>query len=164
VCADDSIQRQGDLMEPQGARIFAQPLADWERDGLKASLARVGLPADDVDDPDLLFWRFESDDVPAGFAGIEIFGQDALLRSLVTLPPVRRRGIGTAMVAKMETEARARGARAIYLVADDNIPFFARLGYAPCGRDGVPPAIATSAQFVRLCSASASATAMAKQV
>jgi amino-acid N-acetyltransferase len=151
-------------MEPQGPRIFAQPLADWERDGLKASLARVGLPVDDVDDPDLLFWRFESDDVPAGFAGIEIFGQDALLRSLVTLPPVRRRGIGTAMVAKMETEARARGASAIYLVADGNTAFFAKLGYAPCGRDGVPTAIAASAQFVRLCSASVSATAMAKQV
>jgi N-acetylglutamate synthase-like GNAT family acetyltransferase len=151
-------------METHGARVFAQPLQGWERDGLKASLARAGLPADDVDDPDLLFWRFESDDVPVGFAGIEIFGQDALLRSLVTLPPVRLRGIGAAMVAKMETEARARGARAIYLVADDNAPFFAKLGYAPCGRDGVPPAIAASAQFVRLCSASVSATAMAKQV
>jgi len=149
-------------MEPQGARIFAQPLADWERDGLKASLARAGLPADDVEDPDLLFWRFESDDVPAGFAGIEIFGQDALLRSLVTLPPVRRRGIGSAMVAKMEIEARARGARAIYLLTGDAVPFFARLGYAPCGRDAVPRAMAASRHFAK--SRLASATAMAKQV
>jgi N-acetylglutamate synthase-like GNAT family acetyltransferase len=149
-------------MEPQGPRIFAQPLADWEREGLKASLARVGLPVDDVDDPDLLFWRFESDDVPAGFAGIEIFGQDALLRSLVTLPPVRRRGIGSAMVAKMEIEARARGARAIYLLTGDAVPFFARLGYAPCGREAMPVAISASPHFAK--SRLASATAMAKQV
>src|SRR3981189_3262465 len=143
-CVDDSIQRRGDLMEPQGPRIFAQPLADWEREGLKASLARVGLPVDDVDDPDLLFWRFENDDVPAGFAGIEIFGQDALLRSLVTLPPVRRRGIGSAMVAKMEIEARARGARAIYLLTGDAVPFFAPCAYGlACSRHSIPAIAAT---------------------
>ena len=129
-------------MDRQGPPVFAQPLAAWERDGLKASLARVGLPADDVEDPDLLFWRFESDDVPVGFAGIEIFGQDALLRSLVTLPPVRQHGIGRAMVAKMETEARARGARAIYLPAGDAAAFFAGLDYGPCAPEGVPAAIA----------------------
>lgn len=149
-------------MERHGPPIFAQPLAGWERDGLKASLTRAGLPVDDVDDPDLLFWRFESDDVPVGFAGLEIFGQDALLRSLVTLPPVRQRGIGAAMVAKMETEARARGARAIYLLTIDAAPFFARLDYVPCGRDGVPTAIAASSQFAGLCPASA--TAMMKRV
>ncbi len=149
-------------MERHGATVFAQPLAGWERDGLKASLTRAGLPVDDVEDPDLLFWRFESDDVPVGFAGLEIFGRDALLRSLVTLPPVRLRGIGGAMVAKMETEARARGARAIYLLTTAAAPFFAKLDYAPCGRDDVPAAIAASAQFARQCPASA--TAMVKRV
>ncbi len=103
-------------MERSGAPVFAQPLATWERDGLKATLARAGLPADDLDDDGPLFWRFERDDVPVGFAGIEVHGTDALLRSLVTLPPLRLQGVGGAMVDKMETEARARGARAIYLM------------------------------------------------
>ena len=63
---------------------------------------------------------------------------------------------------KMEIEARARGARAIYLLTGDAVPFFARLGYAPCGRDAMPPAIAASPHFAK--SRLASATAMAKQV
>ena len=126
--------------------LFAQPLAIWEREGLKAALGRAGLPAHDIEAEGPLFWRFERDDVPVGFAGIEVHGTDALLRSLVTLPPVRQRGVGGAMVAKMETEARARGARAIYLMADDGA-FFAKLGYAPCAHDRVPPAIAASAPF-----------------
>jgi len=127
--------------------LFALPLATWERDGIKAALARAGLPVDDVETDGPLFWRFERDDVPVGFAGIEVHGTDAVLRSLITLPPVRQQGIGGAMIDKMEVEARARGASAIYLLTRDFVPFFARLGYAPCGRDRLPPAIATAGPF-----------------
>jgi N-acetylglutamate synthase-like GNAT family acetyltransferase len=143
-----------------GATLFAQPLATWERDGLKATLARAGLPADDLGDDGPLFWRFERDDVPVGFAGIEVHGADALLRSLVTLPPLRLQGVGGAMVDKMETEARARGARAIYLLTGDSVEFFTKLGYAPCERTRVPAAIAATGQFARL----AAATVMMKQI
>jgi len=145
-----------------GPPLFAQPLATWERDGLKATLARAGLPVDDVGGDGPLFWRFERDDMPVGFAGIEVHGSDALLRSLVTLPPLRLQGIGGAMVEKMEVEARARGARAIYLLTETSADFFAGLGYAPCARDRVPAAIAATAQFARLCPASA--TVMVKPI
>jgi amino-acid N-acetyltransferase len=147
-------------MERHGSSLFSQPLATWERDGVKAALLRAGLPVDDVEDPGPLFWRFERDDVPVGFAGIEMFGGDALLRSLVTLPPVRQRGVGSAMIDKMEVEARARGARAIWLLTTDS-SFFAKRGYAPCGRDGVPAAIAATAPFAK--SRPTSATAMVKR-
>jgi len=140
----------------QPAQLFALPLAAWERDGLKAALTGAGLPADDIEQDGPVFWRFERDDVPVGFAGIEVHGRDALLRSLVTLPPVRLRGLGAAMVARMEVEARARGADAIYLLTEDGAPFFAKLGYAPCARDHVPAAIAATALFARHCPASAS--------
>lgn len=149
-------------MERSGPPLFAQPLATWERDGLKATLARAGLPVDDIEGDGPLFWRFERDDTPAGFAGIEVHGSDALLRSLVTLPPMRLQGIGAAMVEKMEVEARARGARAIYLLTETSVDFFAGLGYAPCARDRVPAAIAATAQFAKLCPASA--TVMAKPI
>jgi len=149
-------------MEERASQLFAQPLAVWERDGLKAALAKVGLPADDVGEPDRLFWRFERDDVPVGFGGLEIFGENALLRSLVTLPPMRLRGVGRAMVAKLETEARARAARVVYLLTIDMAAFFAELGYAACERQAVPPAIAATPQFAMLCPASA--TAMVKQI
>jgi N-acetylglutamate synthase-like GNAT family acetyltransferase len=142
--------------------LFALPLATWERGGIKAALARAGLPAEDVETDGPLFWRFERDDVPVGFAGIEVHGTDAVLRSLITLPPVRQQGIGGAMIDKMEVEARARGANAIYLLTRDFIAFFARLGYAPCGRERLPPAIAAAGPFAQ--PRFADATAMVKQV
>lgn len=149
-------------MAARGAPLFAQPLATWERDGVKAALLRAGLPADDLEDEGTLFWRFERDDVPVGFAGLEVHGQDALLRSIITLPPLRQRGVGAAMVAKIEIEAHARGARAMYLVTQGDDAFFAKIGYARCEREQVPQAIAATPLFARLCQASA--TAMVKPI
>jgi N-acetylglutamate synthase-like GNAT family acetyltransferase len=135
--------------------LLATPLAAWERDGLKAALVKTGLPADDIGDPHLLFWRFESRaNVPAGFGGLEIHNSDALLRLVVTLPPVRRIGMGSAIVAALEIEARALKCRSIYLVTTSQAGFFGRLGYTACSRCNVPQAIQKSPHFSRLCCAS----------
>jgi N-acetylglutamate synthase-like GNAT family acetyltransferase len=132
-------------------RLQASPLAVWERDGLKAALLKAGLPAGDIDDPRHLFWRFETfEDIPAGFGGLEIHGRDALLRSIVTLPRMRQLGMGGAIVAKLETEARAHGCVTIYLLTNSETDFFAGLGYATCKRDQMPDAIRESEHFASL--------------
>ena len=144
-------------------RLLAMPLAVWERDGLKAALVKAGLPADDVGDPLPLFWRFESyEDVPVGFGGLEVHGPDALLRSVVTLPPQRQIGMGGAIVAALEAEARAHRCRAIYLLTMSEANFFGRLGYAPCARSDLPDAIRASRQLVALCPPTA--TVMVKHI
>jgi amino-acid N-acetyltransferase len=137
-------------------RLLATPLAVWERDGLRAALVKMGLPADDIREPRVLCWRFETyENIPAGFGGLEIHGSDALLRSLVTLPPLRQVGVGAGMVGMLETEARALKCRTVYLVTTSKAGFFKRLGYAPCAREDVPEAIRTSRQFAVLCPAGA---------
>jgi N-acetylglutamate synthase-like GNAT family acetyltransferase len=139
-------------------RLRATPLAAFERDGLEAALRNSGLPTDDLDQAGHLFWRFETpNDVPVGFGGLEVHGRDALLRSVVTLPPLRRRGFGKAIIATIEQEAGFRGCRAIYLLTVSDADFFGRLGYAACPRAEAPDAIRSTAQFASLCSASAAA-------
>ena len=143
-------------------RLRAMPLATFERDGLKAALRRAGLPCEDVEESGPLFWRFDSDDdIPAGFAGMELHGPDALLRSLVTLPPRRRAGVGRAIVAAIEQEAQLHGCDAIYLLTQQP-DYFARAGYAALRRDAVPDAIRASSQFHSpICAAAA---AMVKEL
>jgi N-acetylglutamate synthase-like GNAT family acetyltransferase len=144
-------------------RLIATSLQVWERDGAGAALIRAGLPADDIDDPYVLLWRFEThEDIPVGFGGLEIYGYDALLRSVVTLPPLRQVGMGAAIVAALEGEARARRCGSVYLLTTSQADFFARLGYAPCDRNDVPDSIRVSRQFATLCPASAAA--MVKQL
>ena len=144
-------------------RLIATPLAEWERDGVAAALVKAGLPADDIGDPFVMLWRFETyEDVPVGFGGLEIHGYDALLRSVVTLPPLRQVGMGAAIVAALEAEARARRCRAIYLLTVSEADLFARLGYKPCARGDVPEGLRASRQFAALCPPTA--TAMVKNV
>lgn len=125
------------------------PLAVWERDGLAAAVAKAGLPAENLQSPDTVFWRFENDDTPVGFGGLEVYGDQALLRSVVTLPPVRNRGIGTAIVGYLESEARIRGCRVIWLAADKAAELFSGLGYRACEASQAPQAIRDTATFAR---------------
>jgi len=109
-----------------------------------------------------LFWRFEThEDVPVGFGGLELHGTDARLHSVVTLPPLRELGMGAAIVAALEDEARAHRCRAIYLLTESQRDFFGGLGYATCAPGDVPDAVRGSGQFDRLC---ASAAVMVKHV
>jgi amino-acid N-acetyltransferase len=144
-------------------KLAAVALALGERAGLAAALRRAELPAADVDEPGHLFWRFETrDGLPVGFGGLEIHGRTALLRSMMTLPPVRGQGIGRAMVAALEREAAEHKCRAVWLLTTGPTDFFERLGYMVRKRADVPAAIRRTAQFSTLCPASA--VVMAKRI
>jgi N-acetylglutamate synthase-like GNAT family acetyltransferase len=152
-------------MTGTASKLFAEPLATWERDGLAAALRKAGLPTAGLEDAGPLFWRFVTrDDVPVGFGGLEVHGRDAVLRSVVTLPPMRGRGFGSAIVSALESEAAMRNVRAIWLMATAETDFFARLGYSPCAADEVPDLVRASAPFAAGASATATATAMAKRL
>jgi len=143
-------------------RLRAVPLATFERDGLKVALRKAGLPCEDVEESGPLFWRFDADDdMPAGFGGLELHGPDALLRSVVTLPPRRGAGFGRAIVVAIEQEARLRGCDTIYLLTQEP-DYFTRSGYAALSRDAVPDAVRTSSQFHS--QACAAAKAMVKEL
>jgi len=142
-------------------RLTAIPLAAWERDGVAAALKKAGLPHDDVCTPGPLFWRFELPDLtPVGFGALEIRGEDALLRAVVTLPPLRHRGIARAIVRALEAEARIAGCGTIWLLTTSATPVFGRLGYSTCEPAAVPQAIRETKEFIAL--SPASATVMMK--
>jgi N-acetylglutamate synthase-like GNAT family acetyltransferase len=137
-------------------KVLAHPLSEDERGPLARILAKAGLASDDLTEPHNLFWRFQDpDQVPLGFGGLELHGKDALLRSVLTLPPARQRGIGRAIVAALEVEAMAAGCRDLWLLTSASAPFFEKLGYQECERRNAPVAIQASRQFSSLCPASA---------
>lgn len=143
-------------VEPSPPALTARPLPFGEREELKLALAKADLPADDIEAPGRLFWRFETrDQVPVGFGGLEVHAKHALMRSVLTLPPVRKRGIGSAIVKALETEAFIAGCRSVWLATTSAADFFGRLGYVACERGSVPPAIMQTQQLADFCPASA---------
>jgi len=123
---------------------------------LAAALAEAGLPTADLAASPAQFFRAVDDRFETvGYAGIELHGDEALLRSVVILPARRGRGFGADLVAAMLAAARNHGARRVWLLTMDAAPFFARQGFSPADRGQAPRAIAATGEFARLCPASA---------
>src|SRR5215469_10816229 len=82
-----------------------------------ALLKAHGLPAADLTEDHLQhFFFLGSDGSPLGLIGLEIYGADALLRSLVVAEGERGRGLGSQLVEQAEDYAASQGASTIYLL------------------------------------------------
>lgn len=124
--------------------------------GLRAALAAEGQPTDDLAGAGNRFFAFETlDGAVVGRGGFELFGADALLRSLVVAPGARGAGLGRNIVPLLLYRAREAGARRAFLLTTGAAPFFERLGFRALDRAEAPAALLASPQAARLCPASA---------
>lgn len=115
-------------------------------------LEAAGLPSQDLTPTHLQhFFYCGSRAAPTGLVGVELYGPEALLRSLLVLPGARGGGMGSMLVEHAEAYARSRGARAMYLLTTSAGEFFRHRGYQHIARAGVVPAIQTTREFCELC-------------
>ena len=134
------------------SEIDLRPARPGELDAIVALLGAAELPVEDFDVAKLdAFVVATEGDVCVGVVGLEIHESNALLRSLAVEPRHRSRGLGARLVHAIETEARARGVTALYLLTTTATTFFERVGYAAHDRDRVPPSIAATTEFSSLC-------------
>ncbi|MGH8178709.1 MAG: arsenic resistance N-acetyltransferase ArsN2 [Steroidobacter sp.] len=91
---------------------------------------------------------------PTGLVGLELFGDVALLRSLVVAPSRRGAGEGATLLKHAEDHARERGVRVLYLLTTTAEPFFAKHGYLRASRESAPVAIRATREFAGICPAS----------
>ena len=84
-----------------------------------AALHAADLPAEDLAEPGQSFFAFRDAGGPVGFGGYLLAGGDALLRSIVVLPPRRRRGLGSEILSQLLAGVGAAGARAAWLLTMD---------------------------------------------
>lgn len=118
-------------------------------------LQASALPTSDLTDAHMCDFFYAGDSpAPVGVVGVEFYGDHALLRSLAVASEHRGSGLGSALVERAESHARARGARSIFLLTTTAERFFKSLGYVPAARATAPEAIRTSRQFADLCPAS----------
>ena len=138
-----------------GACLRLLPSGPDGLEELTQALDRAGLPSDDVFLPVRRFFRAVDAGGPVGFGGLEGAGPDLLLRSVVVRADSRRRGHGAALVRALEGRAAASGASVCTCSRRRPRASSPRLGYAPAIWETAPAAIAATAQFASLCSASA---------
>lgn len=123
---------------------------------LAQALEEAGLPADDISLPDRTFYAFQLAGEHIGYAGIEVHGSTALLRSVVIAAQQRRYGFGSRVIKEMERLATDRGIESLHLLTTNQAPFFERIGYVLTPRESAPAEITETSQFQSLCPSSAS--------
>jgi amino-acid N-acetyltransferase len=120
-----------------------------------ALLEAEGLPASDLTETHLEHFFFTgSDGAPSALVGLEIYGESALLRSLVVRAAARTQGLGSALVLHAEEYAAAHHVRALYLLTTTAEPYFERRGYRRIDRFQAPPSIQSTREFASLCPSS----------
>ena len=90
-----------------------------------------------------------------GSAGLELYGNKALLRSVSVADGGKGMGLGKLISKEIETIARKAGVEELFLVTTTAEGFFGKLGYRSIQRDEVPQAVLVSGQFNGICPSSA---------
>ena len=120
-------------------------------------LSQAGLPTGDLTNDKLhhfLVAKGEDGSV-VGAIGVEPYLEVGLLRSLVVHPSYRRKGLGKQLTDALESLARQRGIKTLYLLTTTAIQYFPRLGYQVTQRAHVPASIAKTEEFKNICPVSA---------
>ena len=123
---------------------------------MRTMLREASLPTDGLEEqfgPGYLL--AEEAGAPVGAMGVERYGAYGLLRSAVTVPAWRGRGLGLALTHECINGARSQKLKALYLLTTTAADFFARFGFQPVERPTVPEEIRRSREFSSACPASA---------
>jgi len=115
-------------------------------------LADEDLPTADLHESPATLYVARAAGERVGAGGIEVYGDVALLRSVVVEPDARGRGLGTALCAALERRAAERGVTDLYLLTTTAAEFFADRGYERIDRVEAPPAVRATREFDALCS------------
>jgi amino-acid N-acetyltransferase len=86
-----------------------------------------------------------------GCAGLEIYGQAGLLRSVVVNPSERSNGIGSRLVNAILERARAQQLFSIYLLTISAQNYFPRFGFKQITGAEIPESLNASAELRGAC-------------
>ena len=114
-----------------------------------------GLPTEDVQAKPECFFLGYSDGERIGIGGLELYGSNGLLRSVVVVESYRERGYGTALCTSLEEYARRNGVGTLYLLTTTAPAFFRQRRYEEVARKDVPSSIQQTTEFADLCPNSA---------
>lgn len=93
------------------------------------------------------FWSLADGAGVLGCAGLEVYGEAGLIRSVVVHESLRGKGFGDLLAETAIDEAKRRGVQRLYLFTGDRMPFWARFGFEQCTLEDWEPAARASWQW-----------------
>jgi amino-acid N-acetyltransferase len=137
-------------------KLHAEPARPHDVPEALDLLSRCGLSKKDVAERwGHYFVVHEDDGRVVGVAGLELHGEDGLLRSVAVDDDYRGQGLGASLVEAVFGRAARLEIGTVFLLTTDARDYFARQGFADCPRDEAPEAIRASWEFSTGCPTSA---------
>jgi amino-acid N-acetyltransferase len=137
-------------------QLHAEPARPHDLRGALDLLGRAELTEQDVAERwGHYFVVREDDGRVVGVAGLEIHGEDGLLRSVAVDEDYRGQGLAASLVEAAMARAKLVNLRSVYLLTTTARDYFARHGFSDCPRDEAPAAIRESWEFRSGCPSTA---------
>jgi len=137
-------------------QLHAEPARPHDLRGALDLLGRAELTEQDVAERwGHYFVVREDDGRVVGVAGLEIHGEDGLLRSVAVDEDYRGQGLAASLVEAAMARAKLLSLRSVYLLTTTARDYFARHGFSDCPRDEAPAAIRESWEFRSGCPSTA---------
>ncbi len=133
---------------PSGRRGPAlRPAREEDIPQIELLLSAEGLPPYQIREHLETFFVLEEGGRAVGSAGLEVYGEAAVLRSVVVSPQLRGQRLGERLTEAALAEARRRRVARVYLFTMHAADFFARYGFRECELEEFEPAARASFQY-----------------
>lgn len=131
--------------------LWIGPARPDERPAIEALLRDLALPLAGLADHLASTLVARRRGALVGCAALELYGDDALLRSVATSPSERGQGLGGTLVREALALAERRGVRRVWLLTTTAERYFPRFGFVRAPRSEAPLALGRSAEFRGAC-------------
>mgnify|MGYP001579983670 CR=1 FL=1 len=113
------------------------------------------LPFEDVAEHFRNFVVAEEGAMMIGVAGLEIYGNAGLLRSIAVTESYRNKGIGSLLYDEITVQAQKKGLRELSLLTTTAEKFFGKKGFRKVERDAIPQYVKSTKEYQIFCSSTA---------
>jgi len=118
---------------------------------VKELLNEAELPVDDIKLGKVLLFMFYQKNKFVGISGLEQYGSQGLLRSLVVKTSLRNKSFGRQIVDLTIERAQKLTIQRLYLLTTTASGFFKNLGFNQIAKSQAPMEVQGSAEFTILC-------------
>ncbi len=143
-------------MDVAEAKVRIERAAAGDLPFVLSLLEECGLPVEGVREHFSRYFVARIEDERIGCVGMEVYGDQVLLRSLAVVRRERNAGVGAALLSRAIEEARRAGGRTAWgLTTFGKKGLFDRFDFGVVPRPAAPAALARSSQFRGVCPESA---------
>jgi amino-acid N-acetyltransferase len=127
--------------------IEIREIWDEDRPAVVGLLDANRLPRAGLTQATTRLWVAREDGRVVGVAGLERYGEVALLRSVATARDRQGKGIARSLCGVVLADARSSGVRRAFLLTEKAEGFFSKIGFESLDRSEADPRLLASAEF-----------------